>query len=107
MNASNDLIVDARVQIHATFTVSTPIPLFVVAVEVLEGTVGPNMFLRIPLNSTLDITVRIASVEWINNSWGMPLRGLCIKCDDETSRQFVDALNIGDEILVVSQRGEE
>ncbi len=38
---------------------------------------------------------------------GFAFAGLCIKCDDETSRQFVDALNIGDEILVVSQRGED
>lgn len=107
MNAADDLSTDARVQVHATFTVSFPKPIFVVAVEILEGNVGPNMLLRIPLKSTLDVTVRIASVEYIHNSWGLPLRGLCIQCSDDTSQQFVDALNIGDEILVVSQRGED
>lgn len=107
MNASNDLITDARLQVHATFTVSTPTPLFVVAVEVLEGTVSPNMFMRIPLNQSLDITVRIRSIETISNSWGLSLQGLCIQCLDDTSRQFIDALHIGDEILVASQRGED
>jgi len=98
---------NARVQVHATFTVPDPVPLFVVSVEILEGQIRSGMFLRVPLNSMLDLTARIASIGEVNNSWGLPLVGLTLRCEDECGRDIMDALNIGDEILAVTDHGED
>lgn len=98
---------EARVQVHSTFTVPKPVPLFVVAVEVLDGKISSGMFLRVPLNPTLDLTFRIADVSPINNSWGLSLVGLVLHCDDESCRQLIDAMNIGDELLAVTHDGED
>ncbi|MHC4879300.1 MAG: hypothetical protein ACYTGL_22830 [Planctomycetota bacterium] len=98
---------EARVQVHSTFTVPKPVPLFVVAVEVVDGEISAGMFLRVPLNPMLDFTVRIADVGPINNSWGLSLVGLVLRCDDESSRQLVDVMNIGDELLAVTHDGED
>ncbi len=98
---------NARVQVHGTFTVSVPVPIFVVSVEILEGNVRAGMFLRVPLNSMIDLTARIASIGPINNSWGLPLVGLAIRCEDEGVREIIDAMNIGDEILAITQDGED
>ena len=95
----------ARVQVHATFTVPEPVPLFIVAVEILEGEISPGMFLRVPLNPMLDITSRIASVAKVTNSWGISLVGLTLRCEDEGIRQITEALNIGDEVLAATPDG--
>ena len=92
----------ARVQVHATFTVPEPVSLFVVAMEILRGEIKPGMFLRVPLNSMLDITSRIASVTDVTNSWGILLVGLVLCCEDEGIRQITETLNIGDEVLAVT-----
>ena len=97
----------ARVQVHSTFTVPQPVPLFVVAVEILEGEVSCGMFLRVPLSATLDLTVRIVDAGTINNSWGLSLVGLVLRCEDEGCRQLIDAMNIGDELLAVTYDGED
>ncbi len=89
----------ARIHVHATFTVDAPIPLFIVAVEVIDGTVSPGMYVKIPFNPSFGMTVRILSTAVVRNDFGIELLGLVLNCDgDPEARRFIDALNIGDEI---------
>ena len=98
----------ARVHVHATFTTSVPMPLFIVAVEVLEGTLTLGMFVTIPFNPTFGMTVRILSIAPVQNDFGIELLGLVLNCDqDPQARELIDALNIGDETWKVSTDGED
>ena len=91
----------SRVHVHATFTVSEPLPLFLLAVEVLEGPVQAGMHVRIPLNLQLWVLERIESVAPVENDWGLDLIGLLIRCESDDARDFIDSLRIGDEVLIV------
>ena len=98
----------ARVHVHATFTAPEPTPFFIVAVEVLEGTVEPGMFVTIPFNPTFGMTVRILSTAPVRNDFGIELLGLVLNCDqDSEAREFIDAMNIGDETWTVGTDGSD
>lgn len=98
----------ARVHVHATFTVSEPKPYFIVAVEVLEGEVKPGMFVTIQFNPSFGVTVRILSTATVRNDFGIDLLGLVLNCNqDSQAREFIDALNIGDEIWDVGVDGDD
>ena len=97
-----------RVHVHAAFTTSVPTPLFIVAVELIEGTVSPGMFVTIPFSSSFGITVRILSTAPVQNDFGIELLGLVLNCNqDPQAREFIDALNIGDETWTVGTDGED
>lgn len=98
---------EARVQVHASFTVPAPIPLYVIAVETIAGNLAAGMFVHIPLNPMVAFTVRICEVRPVRNSWGLSLSGLVLRCEDESGRQLIDAFGIGDELLVVHDTGED
>lgn len=100
--------VSARVHVHATFTVAQPVPLFITGVEVLEGKIEPEMYVHIPLNGSLSVTVRILATAAITNDFGVELLGLVLNCDNnEEARDFIDSLNIGDEVWDVTIEGED
>ena len=98
----------ARVHVHATFTTAVPTPLFIVAVEVVEGTVRPGMFVTIPFNATFGMTVRILSIAPVRNDFGIELLGLVLNCGhDPQAREIIDGLNVGDETWKVGTDGED
>jgi hypothetical protein len=100
--------VSARVHVHATFTATRPAPLFIAGVEVLEGKIDPDMYVNIPLNASLSVTVRILATAPIRNDFGLDLLGLVLNCDnDEEWRDFIDCLNIGDESWDITIEGED
>jgi hypothetical protein len=96
----------ARVHVRASFTSPTPVPLFIVAVEVLEGQILPGMFVRIPLNRSFDFAVQILSVAPVRNDLGVKLLGLVLDCEnDEANRELIDMMGVGDEVWEVSFDG--
>lgn len=98
----------ARVHVHATFTAPEPTPFFIVAVKVLEGAVEPGMFVTIPFTPSFGMTVRILSTAPVRNDFGIELLGLVLNCDqDSEAREFIDAMNIGDETWTVSTEGSD
>ncbi len=99
--------ISARIHVHATFTTPEPVPIYVAAVEVLEGTLTVGHFANIPLNPTLSMTVRILSIAPIANDFGVDLVGLVLNCDDETGRGFIDAFNIANETWDVTPGGND
>lgn len=100
--------VSAKVHVHATFTISQPMPMFIAGVEVLEGKIEPGMFVNIPLNRSLSVTVRVLATAPVTNDFGVELLGLVLNCDnDEEYREFIDCLNVGDEIWDVTLEGED
>ena len=100
--------VTARVHVHATFTTTRPVPLFIAAVEVLEGNIEADTYVNIPLNISLAVTVRILATAPVANDFGVELLGLVLNCDsDDEWRDFIDCLNIGDEIWDVTVEGED
>lgn len=99
--------VSARVRVHATFTTHLPAPLFIIGVEVLAGKIEPTMFVNIPLNSAIAMTVRILALSKIKNDFDVDLLGLAIKCDNEELRSLIDSLNIGDEIWDITIEGQD
>jgi hypothetical protein len=100
--------VSAIVRVRATFTLSKPVPLFIVGVEVIEGKIEPSMYAHIPLNRITSVTVRILAVAPINNDYGVELLGLVLDCDnDELFQDFLILLNIGDEVWNITIDGAD
>ena len=102
-----DRIVSARVHVHATFTTPEPNPLFIAAVEVLDGTVQVGHFVNIPFNMSLSMTVRILATAPVVNDFGVELTGLVLTCLDEGDRMIIDVMNIGDELWDITPDGED
>ncbi|MEM7478423.1 MAG: hypothetical protein AAF483_25855 [Planctomycetota bacterium] len=99
--------ISARVHVHATFTTPEPAPIYIAAVEVLDGAPTVGHFVNIPLNPTLSVTVRILAIAPVANDFGVDLVGLVLNCDDETGRGFIDAFNIGDETWDITPHGDD
>lgn len=100
--------VSAKVHVHATFTTTLPVPLFIVGVEVLEGNIEPGTYVHIPLNGSLSVTVRVLATAPVINDFGVQMLGLSLNCNnDEEWREFIDCLNIGDEIWEITIEGED
>lgn len=96
----------SRVHVHAVFSVSEPVPFFLVAVEVLDGIVEPGMFVNIPLTPDLAMTVRVLSTAPVQNDFGLELLGVVLDCGgDADQRQILECLNIGDETWEVTVSG--
>jgi hypothetical protein len=96
----------SRVHVHATFSVSEPVPFFLAAVEVLDGMVEPGMFVNIPLTPDLALTVRVLSTSPVQNDFGLELLGVVLDCGgDADRRQLLECLNIGDETWEVTVFG--
>lgn len=55
------------------------------------------MFVNIPFNSSLAMTVRVADVGVVKNALGLDLVGLVLSFDDEADREILVGLTIGDE----------
>lgn len=72
----------AQVRIHAVFSCPSPQPIFLIAVEVLEGEVSTGMYVQCPFSNGLTFTVEIIGVAPIANSHRIPLLGLSLLCAD-------------------------
>ena len=74
---------------------------FVIAGNVLSGTIRPGMKVRISFNPSFSMASEIASIEHINAEDPATKIGLVIKCESEDELELLEALNIGDEEMEV------
>ena len=79
--------------------------LFVMMGSILEGEIHPGMFACIPFNPSVEMTVRVHSIETARHPDGEYVC-LCIQseCDD---MEFLTAFNIRDETLEVTIDGSD
>jgi hypothetical protein len=84
-----------------TFELEAPRNLFFVAGEIVEGVIQIGMFVRIPLNSGLDIKLRIHNIEFARRDGGEDVC-LGIKTDPNLF-QTLRAMKIGNETLEITK----
>ena len=65
--------------------------------SIVEGEIRNDMFVHIPINSSLVMTARIHSIEFVRRQGGEDVC-LCIKSELELA-EFLRGLSIGDEIF--------
>jgi hypothetical protein len=82
-------------------------PFVVVAGELVEGVAEPGMFLWIPLNLSLNMTVRITGVERLLRRPGIEQLALTVAYDDEAMPDLLIGLNFAGETLRLSEEGED
>jgi hypothetical protein len=94
-----------RFHVKDTFEVTTDRKLFVMAGTVVEGEIRAGMFIRVPFNSSLDLTARIHSVGFARRHGG---EEVCVCFEFEADAFDVwRGLCIGDETLEISEHGSE
>lgn len=93
----------ARFHISEVFPLKSR-SLFVLAGNILDGTVSPGMFVHIPFNGSVAMTAAIHAVEFIRHKDREEL-GLCIKCEDDEELDLWAGLNIGSETVEISEHG--
>ena len=74
---------------------------FVLAGNVISGTISPGMKACISFNPSFSMASEIASIEHINSEDPSTKIGLVIKCEDEDELSLFTGLNIGDEEIEV------
>ena len=79
--------------------------LFVMAGSVLEGEFRAGMFVRVPLNSSLDMTARIHCIEFVRRNGGEDVC-LCITSEPDIA-EILRGLDIGDETFEVTTDGSD
>jgi hypothetical protein len=80
--------------------------LFVMAGSVVEGEIRKGMFVRVPFNSSLDMTARIHSIEFARRLGGSEDVCLCIESEPELA-EILRGLDIGDETFEVTIDGSD
>ena len=86
--------------VRDTFTVEGR-PHFVLAGTVVEGTIRPDMVVRIPFNANLTMTAQIDCIEFARRLGGDEDTCLCIRCDDPDELAVWRGLNLGGEMFEV------
>jgi len=81
--------------------------LFIVAVEVLDGTAEVGHYVNIPFNPMVAMTVRILAIAPFVNDFDTELTGLVLECLDEGDRMIIDIMNIGDELWDITLDGND
>lgn len=74
--------------------------------SIVEGEIRNGMFVHIPFNSSLVMTARIHSIEFVRRQGGGEDVCLCIKSELELA-EVLRGLSIGDEIFEVSTEGSD
>jgi hypothetical protein len=77
--------------------------LFVLAGEILEGTVRPGMVLQVPLNDMAAITAPVHGVEAVDALGQRSRTGLTLKCEDEIDLSLWRGLNLDGHVFAVVQ----
>jgi hypothetical protein len=72
---------------------------FVIAGEIVEGTVRAGMLLSVPLNGSVAMTTPVHAVEFVDDPGRKSQVGLVIACEDDFEVELWQALGIGGEIL--------
>ena len=95
-----------RFHVRDTFEVTTDRKLFVMAGSIVEGDIRAGMFVRVPFNSSLEMTARIHSIEFARRLGGSEDVCLCIESEPD-ALELWHGLNIGDETLEITDDGSD
>lgn len=91
----------ARFRISGSFAIEGR-QLFVLAGDVIDGRIVPGMHVAIHLNASTTMTAPVHAVEYIRRSSDREEVGLCIKCENSEELEVWRGLNIGSEVVEVS-----
>jgi hypothetical protein len=94
----------ARFHVRDTFEIPER-KLFVLAGSIVEGDIQPGMFIRVPFNSSIQMTVRFHSIEFARRKDGEE-PCLCVVVESELA-MILRTLNIRDEIVDVTTDGTD
>lgn len=94
----------------AKFKVDTPFDLksksqLVLPGEIIEGVIVAGLYVQIPLNSETSIGLKISSIEYIRES-SRERTALVVNCENDDEIDFLIALNVSDEILLITNPNE-
>ena len=76
--------------------------LFVLAGSIVKGTIRAGMTVKVPFNSSLSMSEKIHSIEFVRRIDGSEDVCLCIAYEHADERDIWMSLNIGNETLDVS-----
>lgn len=79
--------------------------LFVISGDILSGVVKKGMTMKIRMNSSLDVSLPIDSVEFVTKKGGNEI-GLTTVCRDENELSMLQDLNIGGEQIEIEDPAE-
>lgn len=89
----------ARFRVDDAFALESRL-LFVLAGEIVEGTVRAGMVLHVPLNSSLTVTALVHGVESLRAAGTAGSTALTIRADDDLDLALWEGMRLGDgEIL--------
>ena len=86
---------------RVTSTFAMPSHLFVLAGAIQEGEVRAGMFIHVPFNSMLSMTMLVHGVEFVCYAGGHEDVCLTVKCENAEKLDFLTQFNIKDELLEV------
>jgi hypothetical protein len=95
-----------RFRVEYTFIIAER-RLFVLAGEIVEGSVRPGMVLQVPLNDMVTITAPVHGVEAVDRPGQRSRTGLTLQCEDDIDLSLWRGLNLeGDVFAVVEPEAE-
>lgn len=81
---------------------------FLIIGQLLEGTIKPNWFVKIPFNSSTFLTLRISEIEEVEIAGDQAKYILLVSYfEDEEAVDLILGMNIGNEKLAVSIEGKD
>jgi len=88
---------------HAIGTIAIPAKqYFVIFGDILDGTIKPGMSAGIAFNSSIRFTAPVYSVEMVDGANGSHI-ALVFTASDDNELELWKALNIGDEIVEITE----
>ncbi|HEX8319445.1 hypothetical protein [Longimicrobium sp.] len=95
-----------RFRVEYTFVIAER-GLFVLAGEIVEGSVRPGMVLQVPLNDMVTITAPVHGVEAVDASGQRSRTGLTLKCEDDIDLSLWRGLNLDGHVFTVDEPESE
>jgi hypothetical protein len=80
--------------------------LCVMAGQIVSGTIKPGMFLNVPMNSSLSMTIRIDGIEFARRSHE-ELVCLTYQCEDKLDFEIIEGCGFIGETLEVTLEGSD
>lgn len=89
-----------RFRVEYTFVIAER-SLFVLAGEIMEGSVRPGMVLQVPLNDMVIMTAPVHGVEAVDAVGQRSRTGLTLKCEDDIDLSLWRGLNLDGDVFAV------
>lgn len=106
MNVNKEKKIQGKFQAIESFAIRKRDEYYLIG-EMLEGIAKENWFINIPLNKSLNLTVRITGIEEIEFSDESKKYTLLIVSGDQNDLNLLLGLNVGNEYLNITLEGED